>query len=125
VETTEPERAEDLAQLIAWIKDTTGDNESDIARRIDVAPATVNAWSHRKRGTKRGPNREKLRRLAAEYNIPEARVFAAAGRTVPGPLAPDREEALLRYFRDLTEEQQRSKLVEVRALAEHNRTAGS
>lgn len=125
METTGPEHAEDLAQLIARIKAETGDNESDIARRIGVAPATVNAWSHRKRGTKRGPNREKLRKLAEVYRLSEHDVFAAAGRAAPGPLSPDQEAELLRYFRDLTEEQQRSKIVEVRALAEHNRSAGS
>lgn len=115
----------DLAQLIQWIKDTTGDNDSDIARRIGAAPSTVNAWVHRMRGTGRGPNREKLRALAASYNISEDRVFAAAGRKTPGPLTPDKEAELLRYYRDLTEEQQQAKLVEMRALAQHNRSPGS
>ncbi|HEX5566676.1 MAG TPA: XRE family transcriptional regulator, partial [Streptomyces sp.] len=103
--------------------DATGDSESAIARRIGVSSATVNQWVHRKRGVGRGPRVESLRRLAAEYNIPEGKVFAAAGRRTPGPLTPDQEAEVLRYFRDLTEEQQRAKLVEMRALAQHNRGA--
>ncbi|GAA2457277.1 XRE family transcriptional regulator [Streptomyces macrosporus] len=113
----------DLAQLIQWIKGATGDTDSDIARRIGAAPSTVNAWVHRLRGTGRGPKRETLRALAHAYNLPEDRVFAAAGRKTPGPLTPDQEAELLRYFRDLTEEQQQAKLVEMRALAQHNRAS--
>jgi transcriptional regulator with XRE-family HTH domain len=121
-----PEHPEDLAQLISALKDQYGVTESEIARRIGVHVSTVNNWVHRKRGGQRGPNRETLLKLSREFpKFTQDRIFAAAGRKTPGPLTPDQEAELLRYFRDLTEEQQRSKLVEVRALAEHNRTTDS
>lgn len=122
---TPPEQHEDLSDLIQWIKDTTGDSESAIARRIGVAPATVNNWLHRKRGTGRGPARKNLTSLAAAYRIPENRVFAAAGRAKPGPLSPQDEAELLELYRNLTEEQQRMKLLEMRALGQHNRSRTS
>ncbi|MFK0140646.1 XRE family transcriptional regulator [Streptomyces murinus] len=118
-----PERTEDLAQLLARLKDTCGVGDSEIARRIGVAPATVNAWVHRKRGTGRGPNRDKLRALAAAFpEFTEAEIFAAAGRETPGPLSPDAEARILELWRGLTQEQQRAKEVEMRALNEMNRT---
>lgn len=118
-----PERTEDLAQLLARLKSDYDVSDSEIARRIGVAPATVNAWVHRKRGTGRGPNRDKLRALHAAFpSFTEDEIFAAAGRTTPGPLDPDREARLLKYFRELTEEQQQAKEIEMRALGEANRT---
>ncbi|MFE7232516.1 XRE family transcriptional regulator [Streptomyces sp. NPDC057596] len=118
-----PERTEDLAQLLARLKDAYGVNETAIARRIGVAPATVNSWVHRTRGTGRGPNKDKLRALAREFpRFTEAEVFAAAGRESPGPLSPDAEARILELWRGLTEEQQRAKEIEMRALGEANRT---
>lgn len=115
-------QTEDLAQLIKRLKDAYGVNESEIARTIGVAPATVNAWVNRKRGTGRGPNPDKLRALAASYpRFTEAEIFAAAGRKAPGPLNPDAESRLLDLFRGLTEEQQRMKLIELQAINESNR----
>lgn len=117
------ERTEDLAQLLARLKSEYDVTESEIARRIGVAPATVNAWVHRKRGTGRGPNRDKLRSLAEQFpKFTEREVFAAAGRESPGPLSPDAEARILELWRGLTEEQQRAKEVEMRALGEMNRT---
>lgn len=117
------ERTEDLAQLLARLKSEYDVSDSEIARRIGVAPATVNAWVHRKRGTGRGPNRDKLRALAREFpKFTEDEVFAAAGRQSPGPLSPEAEARILELWRGLTEEQQRAKEVEMRALGEMNRT---
>ncbi|MFF9124401.1 XRE family transcriptional regulator [Streptomyces sp. NPDC014889] len=117
------ERTEDLAQLLARLKSTYGVNDSEISRRIGVSPATVNSWVHRKRGTGRGPNRDKLRALAAAFpKFTEAEIFAAAGRESPGPLSPDAEARIIELWRGLTEEQQRAKEVEMRALNEMNRT---
>ena len=119
---TDQERTEDLAQLLARLKDAYNVNESEIARRIGVAPATVNAWVNRKRGTGRGPNREKLRALAREFPaFTEDEIFKAACRATPGPLNPDRETEALQYFRDLTEQQQRDQLIQMKALGEANR----
>ncbi|MFJ2375020.1 helix-turn-helix domain-containing protein [Streptomyces sp. NPDC087769] len=114
---------EDLAQLLARLKDEYGVSESEIARRIGVSAPTVNNWVHRKRGTGRGPNPEKLRALHREFpKFSEGEIFAAAGRKTPGPLGPDAEQRLLELFRGLTAEQQEIKELELRALNEHNRS---
>lgn len=113
----------DLAQLLALIKDAYGVTETAIARRIGVAPSTVNAWVNRTRGTGRGPNADKLRALAEAFpQFSEDVVFAAAGRTSPGPLSPDAEERIIALWRGLTADQQRAKEIEMRALGEANRT---
>mgnify|MGYP001568627631 CR=1 FL=1 len=117
------ERTEDLAQLLARLKSEHDVSDSEIARRIGVAPATVNAWVHRKRGTGRGPKRESLIALASAFpGLTKEEVFDAAGRATPGPLDLDREARVLEYYRELTEEQQQAKEIEMRALGEANRT---
>ncbi|MFF9910662.1 helix-turn-helix domain-containing protein [Streptomyces sp. NPDC013457] len=119
---TPAERDENLAQLIKRIRDTYNVSESEIARRIGVAPATVNSWTLGKRGGKRGPNPDKLRGLAREFpKFTEAEIFAAARREAPGPLDDEAEKRLVSLFRGLTEEQQRAKLIEMSALNEANK----
>lgn len=117
------ERTEDLAQLLARLKDTYGVNNSEIARRIGVAPATINAWLNRQRGTGRGPRREALQALADAFpKFTAEEIFAAAGRETPGPLSADAEARILELYRGLTADQQRAKEIEMRALNEANRT---
>ncbi|MEU1122171.1 helix-turn-helix transcriptional regulator [Streptomyces sp. NPDC005899] len=123
MDTHEQQPAEDLAQLIARLKDTYGVSDSEIARRIGVAPATVNSWVHRKRGGTRGPNKEKLRALAAAFpKFTEAEIFAAAGRAAPGPLSDDARVRILALIEELTEDQQEMTEVQIRALVERNRS---
>ena len=118
-----PERTEDLAQLLARLKDTYGVSESEIARRIGVAPSTVNSWTNRTRGGKRGARPEKLRALAAAFpKFTEAEIFAAAGRETPGPLSPDAEARIVELYGRLTAEQQRMIEAQMRAVDELNRT---
>lgn len=118
-----PERTEDLAQLLARLKDTYRVSDSEIARRIGVAPATVNSWVHRKRGGGRGPKREALQALAREFpKFTEEEIFRAAYCQSPGPLSAEAEARILELWRGLTEDQQRAKEVELRALNEMNRT---
>ncbi|NEE06910.1 helix-turn-helix domain-containing protein [Streptomyces sp. SID7499] len=117
------ERTEDLAQLLARLKDTYNVNESEIARRIGVAPSTVNSWTNRTRGGKRGARPEKLRAIAEAFpKFTEDEIFRAAGRESPGPLTPEAEARVIELFRGLTEDQQKAKLVEMRALNELNQT---
>ncbi|MFD4572050.1 helix-turn-helix domain-containing protein [Streptomyces sp. NPDC058417] len=117
------ERTEDLAQLLARLKSHYDVNDSEIARRIGVAPATVNSWVNRKRGSGRGPRRETLEALAREFPaFTVTEISRAAGRETPGPMSPDGEARVLELFRGLTEEQQRMKIVEMRALNDLNRT---
>ncbi|WP_432147896.1 helix-turn-helix domain-containing protein [Streptomyces sp. bgisy029] len=111
---------EDLAQLLARLKDEYGVNDSAIATAIGVSVSTVNTWVHRKRQ----PRPDALRALAAAYpRFTEDEIFAAAGRKTPGPLAPEAEERLLELFRGLTAEQQELQEIQLRALNEHNRSA--
>lgn len=120
---TDPERTEDLAQLLARLKSKHGVSNSEIARRIGVSPAAVSAWINRTRGTGRGPNRDNLVALRDAFpDFTRDEIFNAAGRRTPGPLDPDREARVLEYYRELTEEQQRAKEIEMRALGEANRT---
>ncbi|NUK12309.1 helix-turn-helix transcriptional regulator [Streptomyces lunaelactis] len=117
----EEERTENLAQLIKRLRDEYHVNESEIARRIGVAPATVNSWTLGVRGTKRGPNKEKLRALAREFpKFTEQEIFAAAGRKAPGDLTPEAEERLLKLFKELTPEQQEMSEIQLRALRDAN-----
>ncbi|WP_327246592.1 helix-turn-helix domain-containing protein [Streptomyces sp. NBC_01320] len=126
MENQEQEQPEDLAQLIARLKDQYKVSDSEIARRIGVAPATVNAWVHRKRGGTRGPNKEKLRALAREFpKFTEAQIFAAAGRKTPGPLDPDARERILALIGELTADQQEMTEIQIRALVERNRSSAS
>ncbi|MFJ9890834.1 helix-turn-helix domain-containing protein [Streptomyces sp. NPDC091287] len=110
---------EDLAQLLARLKDEYGVNDSQIAGAIGVSVSTVNTWVHRKRQ----PRPDALRALAAAYpKFTEDQIFAAAGRKTPGPLSPDAAERILALLHELTAEQQADKEVEIRALAERNRS---
>ena len=112
------ERTENLAQLIKRIEDEYHVSQSDIARAIGKAPATVNSWFH----GKRRPKVDALRALHEAYpKFSEARIFAAAERAAPGPLDEDAEARLVALFRGLTEEQQRNKLIEMSALNEANK----
>lgn len=113
--------AEDLAQLIQRLKDVYNVSESEIARAIGAAPATVNAWVHRKRGGARGPRRAYLEALAEAYpKFSRETIFAAAGRTTPGSLSDDVEQELRDTFAELTDEQQKLALIQMRAWAASN-----
>lgn len=123
---TQPERTEDLAQLITRLKDEYNVTESEIARRIGVAPATVNAWVLRKRGGTRGPNKEKLRAIAREFpKFTEAEIFAAVGRLSPGPLSLDAKQRILSLIEELTPEQQELQEIQIRAVVERNHSSAS
>lgn len=117
------ERTEDLAQLLDRLKSEYDVNESEIARRIGVAASTVNSWTNRTRGGKRGVRPSSIHALAREFpKFTEEEIARAAGRQSPGPLSPESEARILELYRGLTAEQQKAKEVEMRALNELNRT---
>lgn len=120
--TPEPAPPEDLAQLLRRVMVEKSLKQTEIARRTGVSVSIVSAWVNRTRGGKKGPNRQTLERLAGALGEPRDRVFAAAARKVPGPLTPDKEQEVLRVFRELTEDQQSDKILEMEALAERNRS---
>jgi transcriptional regulator with XRE-family HTH domain len=122
------EHAETLAQLIARLRDHYDVTDSDIARAIDVSPATVNAWANGTRGGgRRGPNPKKLRALAAAYpHFTEDEIFAAVNASrAPGPLTPEAKQRLLDLFDRLTEEQREMFETQVRAVADRNHPGSS
>lgn len=117
------ERTEDLAQLLARLKDAYNVNESEIARRIGVAASTVNSWTNGTRGGKRGVRPGNIRALAEAFpKFTEEEIARAAGRVAPGPLSADAEARILELYRNLTEEQQKITEAQLKALNEMNRT---
>jgi transcriptional regulator with XRE-family HTH domain len=116
---TDPELHEDFAQLLKRLKDEYSVNESEIARRLGVSPATVNTWTQRQR---KAPRRETLEKIAEVFpKFTRDEIFAAASRKTPGPLTKDETERLLDYYAQLTKEQQRAQLIAMKAIAEDNR----
>lgn len=112
---------EDLAQLLVTLKAEYGVKEPEIATRIGVHVSTVNNWVNRRRGSKRGPAPAKLRALHEAFpKFTEKRIFDAAAREVPGPLADDAKERLLELFAQLTEEQQELQEIQIKAVVERN-----
>ena len=119
METADDTPIEDFAQALAALKAEYQVSDSDIARAIGVSSAAVGTWVHRQKK----PRRASVVALAAAYpKFTEDRLFAALGRSRPGPLSKDAEERLLELFRELTAEQQEMKEIEMRALAERNRS---
>lgn len=108
--------SETLAQVLAEIKDEHGLTETEIARRIGLHVSTVNNWAN----GKAAPRQLALVKLADEFPKYKRRLFAAAGKRAPAPLAPDRREAVLGIFDRLTEEQQNLLLIQASAVAESN-----
>lgn len=119
VETEDTPPVEDFAQALAALKDEYKASDTDIAKAVGVSSAAVGTWVHRKRK----PRRESVVALAKAYpKFTEERLFTALGREAPGPLDAAAEERLLELFRELTAEQQEMKEIEMRALAERNRS---
>jgi transcriptional regulator with XRE-family HTH domain len=122
VETQDIPPVEDFAQALAALKDEYQVSDSDIARAIGVTSAAVGTWVHRQKK----PRRASVVALAEAYpKFTEDRLFAALGRERPGPVSKSREEALFALFAELTAEQQEMKEIEMRALAERNRSRSS
>jgi hypothetical protein len=119
VETEGNPPVEDFAQALAALKDEYGVNDSDIAKAVGVSSAAVGTWVHRQKK----PRRASVVALAKAFpKFTEDRLFSALGRETPGPISASREEALFELFRELTVEQQEMKEIEMRALAERNRS---
>jgi len=119
VETEDTPPVEDFAQVLAALKDEYQVNDTQVANAVGVSSAAVGTWVHRKRK----PRRAAVVALAKAYpKFTEERLFAALGREAPGPLDTAGEEELFELFRELTAEQQEMKKIEMRALAERNRS---
>ncbi|MFD7410117.1 helix-turn-helix transcriptional regulator [Kitasatospora purpeofusca] len=111
---TVDESGETLPQLIRRVQDDRPDlTQTEIARRAGVSVSAVNTWAT----GSRVPSRKSCEKLADALGEPRERVFAAANRRTPGPLAPDAEERLLELYRRLTAEEQRIVQRQLAALA--------
>ncbi|MET8765523.1 helix-turn-helix transcriptional regulator [Streptomyces sp. NPDC004658] len=106
------QKGEDLAalltRLLAEVPDKT---QKDLAAEADVTYVTLNAWMNRTRGTSR-VEPETLRRLADTLrrwgvDVSPADLFRSVGRRVPGPTNEEREQRLLKLYRQLPEDSQR------------------
>ncbi|MFB6517474.1 hypothetical protein [Streptomyces sp. NPDC056401] len=112
----QPTAGEDLAQLIKRLKDTYKVNESEIARAIGAAPATVNSWVHRTRGGTKGPRTSLLEKLHTAFpKFSREEIFAAASRQTPGNLSSAEEDELRELFAELTAEQQKLTKIQMKA----------
>lgn len=103
VEAPKTHAQDDLAALLKRVMVETGLSQSSIAERSGIPLATLNAWITRRRspgkGTKSGAV---LRQLAGALpGVTVEQVFRAAGRQVPGQMAPDAEQRILEMFRSL------------------------
>ncbi|NEC72937.1 helix-turn-helix transcriptional regulator [Streptomyces rochei] len=105
-------RGEDLAALLdRLLSEVPGKTQKDLATEAGISYPTLNAWMNRTRGTSRiDPDR--LRDLVAAFrkwgvHVTPREIFTAAGRPVPGRTDAQREERLLRLYRQLPEDKQR------------------
>ncbi|MFI9824470.1 helix-turn-helix domain-containing protein [Streptomyces sp. NPDC052013] len=108
----EQHQGEDLAALITRLLDRVPDRtQKDLAAAAGISYPTLNAWMNRTRGTSR-VDPERLRALVDAFRrwgveVTPREVFLAAGRPVPGRSDQEREDRLLRLYRQLPEAKQR------------------
>jgi len=111
-----PNADETFAQALAALKDKHGVTEPNIAKRIGVHVSTVNNWAN----GKATPRRPLMDALVTQFPDFKERLLASVGRKAPGPVSPDIEAELIKDFRELTAEQQRTTRIQVKALRESN-----
>lgn len=107
---------ETLDQVLVQIKDETGRTEQQLADSIGVHVSTFNTWIN----GKAVPRQPSLLKLANRYPAYKRRLFEAAGKRTPAPLTADRRDVILHELDRLTEEQQESFLIQVRAVGDSN-----
>lgn len=104
---------EDLAALILRVIDENpGLSQKGIAEKSGIPLATINAWVTRRRGTSGRIDPDQLRKLATA--LPKTtvkQVFEATGRRAPANLDAEREKKMLKLWRQMDAQQQRSILV--------------
>ncbi|MEU3096592.1 transcriptional regulator [Streptomyces sp. NPDC006967] len=120
--------AEDLAALLTRLLDQVPDRtQKDLAIEAGVRYPTLNAWMNRTRGTTRIETQtlwaliDALRRWGVEVQPND--VFEAAGRPVPGRAGEEREQRLLKLYRQLPEERQRDLVKDAEAMLRISRVS--
>lgn len=92
----------DVPGLLKRILGRYDDNQSKLARALDISPGTVNSWAN---GT-RLPSSENLHKLAAIGPYAVEVWQAAVGRKVRAPLDETREQYILSLWRSFGETEQ-------------------
>lgn len=103
-------KGEDLAALILRVIDENpGLSQKAIAEKSGIPLATINAWVTRRRGTSGRIDPDTLRKLATVLpKTTVAQVFNATGRRAPAHLDEEREKKMLRLWRAMDAQQQRT-----------------
>jgi transcriptional regulator with XRE-family HTH domain len=119
VDTDQAPGGEDLAALIQRvISDNPGLTQKAIAEASGIPHATINAWITRRRGQGGRIDPDVLRALAAALpGVTVAEVFESSGRRVPADLNVEREQRLVKLFRNLSPEGQRAVIQTAEALS--------
>jgi transcriptional regulator with XRE-family HTH domain len=112
---TRPEPPENLSTLLQRVFAEHSElTQKGVGERAGIPLATLNAWVTGYRGAAGRIKPETLRALAKalppEYTV--ARVYAAAGRRMPGPSNAELRERLIGIFEELTDRQQMA-LIEI------------
>lgn len=99
---------DDLGALIQRRMEEKGWTITEIARRSELSVSTVHAWATGIRASgSRGPNPDKLRKLAKGMQLTVAEVFEAAGRRVPGTLTDADQRRFMHLLGELSESDRR------------------
>ncbi|MFE4647687.1 helix-turn-helix domain-containing protein [Streptomyces sp. NPDC056707] len=116
---------EDLAALLTRLLEEAGRTQKELAAEAGIKYPTLNAWVNRTRGTSRvDPN--DLRAITDIFRqwhvaVTPAQMFKAAGRKVPGPTDEEREQRLLRIYRELPTDSQRALIQTAEAMRSASR----
>ncbi|TXS36968.1 helix-turn-helix domain-containing protein [Streptomyces sp. OR43] len=117
---------EDLAAILTRLLEETGHTQKELAAQAGIKYPTLNAWVNRTRGTSR-IDADDLRAMVNvlrlwRADVTPAQMFKAAGRRVPGPSSEEREQRLLRLYRDLPTDGQRALIQTAEAMRAASRS---
>ncbi|MER7807864.1 helix-turn-helix transcriptional regulator [Streptomyces sp900116325] len=116
---------EDLAALLTRLLEEAGRTQKELATEAGIKYPTLNAWLNRTRGTSR-IDPDDLRAMVNTLRlwhvaVTPAQMFRAAGRKVPGPTDEEREQRLLRIYRELPTDSQRALIQTAEAMRSASR----
>jgi hypothetical protein len=108
---------EDLSALIVRRLAELDRNQAWLARTTEIPLATINAWVRRTRGGDGRVDPDRLRKVGDALGVTAAEAFEAAGRRAPGPLNEEREQKLLRLYRQMPTALQRALIEQAETMA--------
>jgi transcriptional regulator with XRE-family HTH domain len=97
-----------LSALLDQLIDRNSYNSlRELSRHTSIPYQTLWSWQKGTRNLKRPPTVETIRKFAADFGLPEATVFRAAGRAYTDPGALDANSlALLELYKSLPDDDQ-------------------